>query len=140
MRTSALAATTAVVAAILIAHPGLSAQTAQLASGQVSGAELQSWVDADGLAVAGYDLKRNCHFMAKNKQADRHLTVFCSDQSGPWTVKGEGKVVGNSWCVKFRYPDQTADEHCEEFFRLGENRYEIRLNGSAVDRVYRLVP
>lgn len=140
MRTNALSGASTVLAAMLIAPAGLWAQTAQLAPGQVSGAELKAWVAADGLAVAGFDLKRNCHFMAKNKQADRHLTVFCSDQPVPWTVKGEGKVVGNSWCVKFRYPDQTADEHCEEFFRLGENRYEIRLNGSAVDRVYRLVP
>ena len=49
-------------------------------------------------------------------------------------------MTGNSWCVKFRYPDGNADEHCEEFFVLGDNKYEIRLSGLPINRAYRLIP
>lgn len=129
----------AVLAAILVAQGAVLAQT-PLAADQVSGAELQRWVEADGLALAGFDLRGNCQFMAMNRGTVRHLALMCPGQQAPWTVKGEGKVVGNSWCVKFSYPNGTADDHCEEFFKLGENRYEIRMNGSAANRVSRLIP
>lgn len=135
-----VAATAAVLTIIGASHGDAVAQQARLAPGQVAGAELQKWVDADGLALAGLDLRRSCQFMAKNNSAERHLSVFCPGDTAPWAIKGEAKVVGDSWCVKFRYPDGTADQHCEEFFKIGDNRYEIRVNGTAQNRVSRLIP
>lgn len=134
-------ASTAAALTIVGASQGAAlAQQARLAPGQVPGAELQQWVDADGLALAGFDLRGSCQFMAKSNSATRHLSVFCPGDAAPWVVKGEGKVVGNSWCVKFSYPNGTADNHCEEFFKIGDNRYEIRVNGIARNRVARLLP
>lgn len=130
---------TSLVGATALAGSAL-AQTAPLAPGQVSGAELQKWVDQDGLAVGGIGLQNGCQFLAKNRASERHLAVFCPDSTAPWTVKGEGKVVGNQWCVKFRFPDGNSQDRCEEFFKVGDNAYEIRYNGMPVNRVYRLVP
>ncbi|MDP3759600.1 MAG: hypothetical protein Q8R01_03650 [Ramlibacter sp.] len=134
------AAMTAVATIALSASGGVLAQTAPLAASQVSGAELQAWVDADGLALGGIDLQGGCQFLAKNKGGERHLSVFCPGSPAPWTVKGEGKVVGDKWCVKFRFPDGNVSDQCEEFFKLGDNKYEIRLAGKPLNRVYRLVP
>lgn len=129
----------AVAAIVFAAHGAVLAQAAPLAAGQVSGAELQSWVDADGLALAGISLQNGCNFFAKNKSGERHLTVFCADNMAPWTVKGEGKVVGNQWCIKFRYPNGASDDHCEQFYKVGDNKYEIRLGDKVLNSAYRLV-
>ncbi|NKE65987.1 hypothetical protein RAMLITH_09160 [Ramlibacter sp. RBP-2] len=128
-----------VVAAMVLASTAF-AQGSAPAPGQVSGAELQRWVDQDGLAVGGIGLQNGCQFLAKNRGSERHLAVFCPDSMAPWTVKGEGKVVANQWCVKFRFPDGNSQDQCEEFFKVGDNAYEIRFNGVPINRVYRLVP
>lgn len=131
----------ALAAAIaLLAHGAALSQTAQLAPGQVSGAELQAWLDADGLALGGISLRDQCQFIVKTKNGDRHLSVFCPNDMAPWSVKGEGKVVGDRWCSKFRYPDGSASDTCEDFFKVGENRYELRVDGQPRHRVFRLVP
>lgn len=117
------------------------AQTAGLAPGQVSGAELKTWVEADGLAVGGYNLLNNCQFLAKNGQGDaRYLAVVCPGDPMPWTVKGEGRVVGDRWCTRFTYPNGTGADTCEEIFRIGDNRYEFRENGRVRSRLHRLIP
>lgn len=139
MRISALWRVTAVAAISLGTHGGVLAQAAPLAAGQLSGAELQALVDADGLALGGVSLRNGCQFMAKNRGAERHLSVFCDANVAPWTVKGEGKVVGDTWCTKFKYPDGSGQDGCEEFFKIGDNRYEIRAGGVPVSRVYRLI-
>lgn len=128
-------------AVALFAHAGEAAsQTSDLAPGQVSGAELQAWLDADGLALGGITLGNQCQFLVKSKSGARHLSVICPNDMAPWTVKGEGKVVGNRWCSKFRYPDGSSSDSCEEFFKVGDNRYELRVDGQAKHRVYRLIP
>ena len=125
---------------LMVHDPALS-QTAQLAPGQVSGAELQAWLDADGLALGGVSLDNGCQFLAKNKHGSRHLSVICPNDMAPWTVKGEGKVDGDRWCSKFRYPDGSSSDTCEEFFKLGENRYEVRrTDGHVKHRIFRLIP
>lgn len=140
MRIDVVARPAAVFAVLLAMHGAAAAQPAQLAAGQVSGAELQSWVDADGLAVGGISLQDGCQYFAKNRGGERYLTVFCPDSTASWTVKGEGKVVGNSWCVKFQYPNGASSDQCEDFFRTGDNKYEIRLKGKPINRAYRLIP
>lgn len=140
MRISALWRVTAVAAIFLGAHGGVLAQAAPLAAGQVSGAEMQAWVAADGLAVGGVSLQRPCQFLGMSRGTERHLSMMCAPDSAPWTVKGEGKVVGDKWCTKFKYPDGTTQDRCDELFKIGENKYEFRAGGVPVNRVYRLVP
>ena len=83
MKTRALAAVAAVLAITAGTHGPTFAQTVSLAPGQVSGAELQAWVDSDGLALAGISLRNACQFLAKNKNGERHLTVFCPSDTAP---------------------------------------------------------
>lgn len=117
------------------------AQTTALAPGQVSGAELKTWVEADGLAVGGYNVLNNCQFLGKNGKDDaRYLAVVCPGDPMPWTVKGEGRVVGDRWCTKFVYPNGTSSDACEEIFKIGDNRYEFRLDGRVRSRLHRLLP
>jgi len=101
---------------------------------------MQAWVTADGLAVGGITLANGCQFLGKNRLTERHLSVMCRGDSAPWTVKGEGKVVGDTWCTKFKFPDGTTQDRCDELFKIGENKYEFRAGGVPVNRVYRLVP
>jgi hypothetical protein len=138
MRTQVLTAITGAAAIALATHGSVLAQT-PLAADQVSGVELQKWVDADGLAVGGISLADGCQFLAKNKGSERHVSVFCPNSMAPWTVKGEGKVVGNQWCVKFAFPDGNSLNQCEEFFKVGDHKYEIRYQGKPINTVYRLV-
>ena len=140
MRAHLLSTITLVAAIALTVHGTAVSQTAQLAPGQVSGVELQAWVDADGLAVGGINLLNQCQWLAKTHYGDRYLTVICSSNLSPWTVKGEGKVVGNRYCQKMRYPDGGGYDDCEEFFKIGDNRYETRLDGKPTQHVYRLIP
>jgi len=101
---------------------------------------MQAWVAADGLAVGGVALGIACQFLGINRGTERHLTMMCNHDSAPWTVKGEGKVVGDTWCTKFTYPNGTTQDRCDELFKIGENKYEFRTRGVPVNRVYRLVP
>ena len=140
MRSFASSGAALAVAFALVVPAGASAQTTSLAAGQVTGAELQAWVDADGLALGGIDLVGQCLFLAKNRGVERHPSVFCSEDSAPWVVKGEAKVVGNSWCVKYRYPNGGGTDHCEEFFKDADGKLEIRRDGKPVNRAYRLRP
>ena len=142
MRISALWRVTAVAAIFLGAHGGVLAQAAPLAAGQVSGAEMQAWVDTDGLTVGGITLRNGCQFMAKNRgteRHERHVTVICDNNMAPWTVKGEGKVVGDKWCSKFTFPDGNTQDQCDELFKIGENKYEFRAGGVPISSVYRLI-
>lgn len=140
MRAHLFAGAVLSAATVFGVHLEALAQAAPLAPGQVSGAELQTWLDADGLALGGISLQDRCQFLAKNKSADRHLSIICPNDLAPWTVKGEGKVVGNRWCSKFRFPNGTTSDTCEEFFKIGDNRYELRVDGQAKHRVHRLIP
>lgn len=76
------------IAAFALAATGRPwAQTAPLAPGQVSGAEMQAWIDADGFVVGGLS-------------------------------------VGNG---------------CQDLFKVGDNKYEVRINGTVRSVLYRLV-
>jgi len=139
MRINALWRVTAVAAVLLCAHGGVLAQAAPLAAGQVSGAEMQAWAAADGFAVGGITLENGCQFLGKNRGTERHLSVMCANDKAPWTVTGEGKVVGDKWCTKFVFPDSRTQDRCDELFKIGESKYEFRAGGVPVNLVYRLV-
>jgi len=101
---------------------------------------MQAWAAADGFAVGGITLENGCQFLGKNRGTERHLSVMCANDRAPWTVKGEGKVVGDRWCTKVTFPDLSTQDRCDELFKIGENKYEFRAGGVPVNRVYRLVP
>lgn len=111
---------------------------APLAPGQISGAELQSWYDADGFAAAGINLLNGCYFISKGSGAERTQSIHCTSRT-PFTVVGESRVVGNQICSKNTYPDGNTVAHCQDVFRLGENRYEMRVDGRPTTLMYRLV-
>lgn len=110
-----------------------------LAPGQVSGAELQAWIDADGFAVGGLNLVSGCHFIAKGKDQARIQTIFCPTMAQPFSVTGEIKVVGNPLCSKFTYPDGSKLDACQDIFKVADNKLEVRVGGSARLVLYRLV-
>lgn len=140
MRSMSLSSAALWAAMALAGAESALAQTASLAPGQVSGAELQAWVDADGLALGGVGLEDKCRFFAQSRGLDRYVGGLCPGNFAPWVVKGVGKVVGNSWCVKFSYPDGSSTDGCEEFFKMADSSLEIRRGGKPVYRVYRLTP
>lgn len=110
-------------------------QDTPLAAGQVPGSEIQGWLDVDGFAMAGLNIANGCFFMARSSADGRRQTVDCPGQATPFTVLGEGKVVGNQFCTKFSYPDGSRTELCFEVHRIGENRYETR-SGTTVRTVF----
>lgn len=114
------------------------AQPAALAPGQVSGAEIQSWFDADAMTVAGLNLVKGCAFMAQGT-APRRQTVYCPTMLAYFTVTGEAKVVGHQLCSNFTYPDGSKVEACQDVFKIGDNKYELRVNGTPRVVIYRLL-
>ena len=130
----------AVIAALALAAQGtVWAQAAPLAPNQVSGAELQAWLDADGFPVGGVNLGNGCHFIAKGKDLARIQTIFCPNMAQPFNVTGEIKIVGNQMCSKFSYPDGSKLDACQDVFKVGDNKFEVRVGGTARSVLYRLV-
>lgn len=128
------------VAAMAWAAPGSAwAQAAPLAPNQVSGADLQAWLDADGFAVGGINVINGCHFIAKGKDLARIQTIFCPTMAQPFTVTGELRIVGNQMCSKFSYPDGSKLDACQDIFKVGDNKYEVRVGGTTRSVLYRLV-
>jgi hypothetical protein len=130
----------AAIATLALAAQGtVWAQAAPPAPVQVNGAELQAWLDADGFAVGGINLVNGCHFIAKGKDLARIQTIFCPSMAQPFTVTGEVKIVGNQMCSKFAYPDGSKFEGCQDLFKVGDNKFELRAGGTVRSIVYRLV-
>jgi hypothetical protein len=128
------------IAAVAWAAQGSAwAQAAPLAPNQVSGAELQAWLDADGFAVGGINVINGCHFIAKGKDLARIQTIFCPTMAQPFTVTGEVQIVGNQMCSKFSYPDGSRLDACQDVFKVGDNKYEVRVGSSVRSVLYRLV-
>ena len=111
---------------------------AQPAAVQVTGAELEAWFAADQAALAGVNVINNCHYIAKGSFAARSQAVFCPNAQ-PFIVTGEARVQGNQLCSKFVYPDGARLDACQDIFKVGENKYEGRLNGSPRSFFYRLI-
>jgi hypothetical protein len=106
----------------------------------VSGAELQTWLDSDGMAVAGMFLRNGCYFMAQGTGNRRQQSVKCAGRE-PFAVIGEASVKGNQFCSKFSYPDGVVADVCQDVVRVGDNKYQMRNAGSQPTVVfYRLLP
>lgn len=136
LRHSLLAALLPVALALAAPGPAF-AQGSGLAAGQVSGAQLQSWLDADGFVIAGVGMN-GCYFMIRSIREGRRQTIDCPGQPAPFSVLGEAKVVGNQFCAKFTYPDGNRTDLCCEMFKVGDNKYEGRTAGGTMV-FYRLI-
>lgn len=115
---------------------GLAVAQAPAAS-RVTGAELESWFASDQMAVAGIGAN-NCHWITKGPYQARRQTVYCPN-SDPFTVMGQAQVRDNQLCSKFLYPDGSRFEACQEIFKVGDNKYEARVDGVPRNIFYRLV-
>jgi hypothetical protein len=136
-RTAALAATFALLPTLpLPAHAQASTSSPEL----VQGSEMQSWLDSDGMAVAGMFLRTGCYFMAQGPGTRRQQSVKCPGME-PFVVTGEARVEGNRFCSKFRYPDGVLLDLCQDVIRIGDNKYQMRGAGSQPTTIfYRLLP
>lgn len=128
----------AAVLACVVNAPSIAEQGAG-AGTQVLGPELQSWLLADGFAIAGLNPATGCFFMIRTSSDGRRQAVDCPNRPPPFIVLGEGKVVGNQFCSKFTYPDGMTADSCYEVFRIDENKYETRSGGTARLIFYRLI-
>lgn len=104
----------------------------------VTGAELEAWFAADQMAVAGFTPANGCHWLTKGPGQARTQTIYCPN-SQAFTVVGQARIEGNRLCSKFSYPDGTKYEGCQEIFKVGENKYEARVDGVARNVFYRLI-
>jgi hypothetical protein len=104
----------------------------------VTGAELQSWLDADGMAVAGLNVMNGCHFIAKGTGSERRQSIYCPNNP-PFTVTGEARVQGDQFCARFTYPDNSRYDSCQDVLKVGDNKYEFRLGGVLRSVFYRLI-
>jgi hypothetical protein len=111
---------------------------AQPAEARVTGAEIEGWLAADQMAVAGLNVINGCHFINKGPGSARVQTVYCAN-TAPFTVTGEARVEGDRLCSRFVYPDGSRTDSCQDIFRVGENKYETRLNGATRTVFYRLI-
>lgn len=125
----------AAIASILSASGALAQPTPAV---QVTGAEIQSWFAADQMAIAGINLANGCHWFIKGPGSARSQAVYCPNSS-PYTVTGEARVEGDRMCSKFAYPDGTKFDGCTDIYRIGENKFEARLDGRPRNVFYRLV-
>jgi hypothetical protein len=110
---------------------------AQAGAIKVTGTELQAWFASDQMAVAGISLSNGCHWITKGPGQARSQTIYCPN-AAPFTITGEARVEGDRLCSKFTYPDGTKFEGCQEVYRVGDNRYEARVDGVARNVFYRL--
>ena len=90
------------------------------------------------MAVAGFNVNNSCHWIAKGPGTARSQSVYCPN-SEPFTITGEARVDENRLCAKAIYPDGSRFEGCQEIFKVGENKYEGRVNGATRTVFYRLV-
>lgn len=113
------------------------AQELPLAPGQVSGAQFQTWLDQK-FAFAGVNHQNGCHLMTVGDARARIQFLSCPDGFAD-KLLGSARVQGNMHCATFAYPGRPAQEQCREWFKVGENKYEARVNGVATSTQYLLL-
>ena len=116
-----------------------SAAAQATAGTRVTGAEIDGWFATDQMAVAGIGTATRCHWITKGPSIARSQTVYCPGAE-PFTVVGTAKVQGDQLCSVFTYPNGNRYEGCQDIYRVGDNKYEVRVNGVVRNVFYRLVP
>lgn len=125
---------TAAAVAIL---PASEAAAQPLSGVRVTGPEIEAWFASDQMAVAGIGAN-NCHWITKGPLQARSQTVYCPN-SASFTVTGLAQVQDDRLCSKFVYPDGSRFEACQEIFKVGDNKYETRVDGVPRNVFYRLI-
>jgi hypothetical protein len=108
-----------------------------LAPGQVSGVQLQSWLD-QRVAFAGVNHQNACHLMTVGEAKARIMFLSCPDGFAD-KLQGSARVQGNMHCTTFPLPGRPVQEQCREWFKVGDNKYEARANGVATSTQYLLL-
>ncbi len=135
-------ANTGLVAALAVASAAVAgnagAQQTGVAPNQVPGSQLQLWLDQK-FAYAGVNVSNRCYLMTAIHDTTNVQFLSCPDG---YTAKltGPARVVGNTLCTTFPYPDRPVAEQCREWHRIGENKYELRDKGSVISIQYILTP
>lgn len=137
MKTPSIAMLTLAVSAGLVACGATLVQAP--AAVQVSGAEMAQWFASDQMAVGGIGFPSYCQFIVKGPGDARSTTLYCPN-SAPVTVVGKAHIEGDRLCSVFVYPNGTRYEGCQEIFKVGENKYEARVDGVVRNVLYRLIP
>ena len=127
-----LVAALAVAGAAAVGNAG--AQQTAVAPNQVPGSQLQLWLDQK-FAFAGVNVKNRCYNMTAVQDTTNVQFVSCPDGLAT-KVAGPARVVGNTLCFTFPYPNLPVAEQCREWHRVGENKYELRDKGSVISIQY----
>jgi hypothetical protein len=110
------------------------AQTTTSSAVRVSGPHLQLWLDQK-FTSAGVNHTSGCFFMTTGAANARVQFLSCPDGWSD-TLKGSARVVGDTLCYTFPYPDQPLAERCREWYWVGDNKVEMRANGVAFSTGY----
>ncbi|MCU0967401.1 MAG: hypothetical protein MUF03_01050 [Rubrivivax sp.] len=105
---------------------------------QVTGAEMESWFAADQMAAVGIAIANGCHWITKGPLDPRSQTLHCPGAAS-FIVMGVARIQDDQLCSSFSYPDGNKFEACQELYRVGENKYEARVNGVVRNVMYRLI-
>lgn len=98
---------------------------------QVSGAQLQQWLDR-GFGFAGAVIRpHRCMLLNVAQGRDRVLFVRCPNGWAERLV-GTIRVVGDSFCASFPIPNGPPGEDCVTWHSLGQWRFEQRKDGEPV--------
>lgn len=127
-----LVAALTVAGAATVGNAG--AQQTGVAPSQIPGFQLQIWLDQK-FAYAGVNVINRCYVMTAIQDTTNVQFLSCPDG---YTTKltGPARVVGNTLCTTFPYPDRPVAEQCREWHRVGENKYELRDKGSVISIQY----
>lgn len=97
---------------------------------QLTGATLQALL-SKSFVFAGTNDGNGCVFIVVGEANRRTQFYRCPDGRSN-TVQGTQRVEGNMACSTWPY----REERCNEWFQVGENKYEIRNKGVRTHTVY----
>ncbi|MDP1901461.1 MAG: hypothetical protein Q8K96_13555 [Rubrivivax sp.] len=118
----------AVLAGALVFIGGCAnAQTTTSSAVRVSGPHLQLWLDHN-FTSASLSHTNGCFFMTTGAANARTQFLSCPDGWSD-TLKGSSRVVGDTLCYTFPYPDRPLAEQCREWYWVGDHKVEMRANG-----------
>lgn len=126
-----------VVGAALLSLGGSAiAQTSSLPAGQVSGAQLQAWLDGKA-TWAGLNHASKCTYLNSEHATKGRRLLFMTCPNG-YAGRFEGKVQvkGDELCSSFAQP---VGDDCVTWHQVGDATFEQRSGGSTLNTVYMLL-
>ena len=101
---------------------------------RVPAAEVLQWVSDDS-AVAGFNHRNHCVFLNTGPLTRRIQYYSCPDGASG-TIIGSIRIKGDTVCAIFE--DLKDSSGCYEWHEIGENKFQMRINGILRHTVYRL--